>query len=182
MLSYFYYACFTLCLVAALFVLTVSTVANVFGPTMALKGSTDDSVKMAANKMMSVQIQVLQVAAISISALFLGACLLSESVSCAVGYHRHYHHHPSGIGVCCVRLVQLSAGHRNDLHGLLHRDLLLPHIRGVQGSIPAGQDEHSISPSLVLCRPTAPSSRTKMLSWTWTRTRPAAASPTVRAW
>eukprot|EP01036_Dinobryon_divergens_P024595 gene24595-33063_t len=89
-LSYFYYACFTLCLVAALFVLTVSTVANVFGPTMALKGSTDDSVKMAANKMMSVQIQVLQVAAISISALFLGACLLSWS------------NYPPGIATICT--------------------------------------------------------------------------------
>ena len=45
-LSYVFYVFSTMCLVvAALFVLTVSTVTNVCGPTMALKGSTDDSVK-----------------------------------------------------------------------------------------------------------------------------------------
>mmetsp|Transcript_17971 Transcript_17971/g.39849 ORF Transcript_17971/g.39849 Transcript_17971/m.39849 type:complete len:140 (+) Transcript_17971:196-615(+) len=47
-LSYFYYVCFTVCLVAALFVLSQATVVVMFGPTMALKGSTDEAVKFAA--------------------------------------------------------------------------------------------------------------------------------------
>lgn len=76
-LSYFYYVCFTVCLVAALFVLSQSTVVVMFGPTMALKGSTDEAVKIAAGHMMSQQFLIFQVAALSITALFLGSCILS---------------------------------------------------------------------------------------------------------
>jgi hypothetical protein len=76
-LSYFYYVCFTVCLVAALFVLSQSTVVVMFGPTMALKGSTDEAVKVAAGHMMAQQFLIFQIAALSITALFLGSCILS---------------------------------------------------------------------------------------------------------
>jgi len=76
-LSYFYYVCFTVCLVAALFVLSQSTIVVMFGPTMALKGASDEAVKVAAGHMMAQQFLIFQVAAVSISALFLGSCILS---------------------------------------------------------------------------------------------------------
>ncbi|RYY71530.1 hypothetical protein EON63_21630 [archaeon] len=47
-LSYFYYVFFTITLVTALFVLCQATVVVMFGPTMALKGSSDEAVKYAA--------------------------------------------------------------------------------------------------------------------------------------
>ncbi len=76
-LSYFYYVCFTVCLVAALFVLSQATIVVMFGPTMALKGSTDEAVKIAAGHMMTQQFLIFQVASVSITSLFLGACILS---------------------------------------------------------------------------------------------------------
>ena len=76
-LSYFYYVSFTVCLVAALFVLSQATIVVMFGPTMALKGSTDEAVKFAAAMMMNQQFIILKASVISITALFLGACLLS---------------------------------------------------------------------------------------------------------
>ena len=48
-----------------------------FGPTMALKGSTDEAVKFAAAQMMSQQFIILKAATISITSLFIGACILS---------------------------------------------------------------------------------------------------------
>jgi hypothetical protein len=76
-LSYFYYVCFTVCLVAALFVLCQATIVVMFGPTMALKGSSDEAVKYAAGHMMNQQLLILRAAGISISSLFLAACILS---------------------------------------------------------------------------------------------------------
>jgi hypothetical protein len=76
-LSYFYYVSFTVCLVCALFVLSQATIVVMFGPTMALKGSTDEAVKFAASQMMSQQFIILKAATISITALFIGACVLS---------------------------------------------------------------------------------------------------------
>ena len=76
-LAYFYYSCFTICLVTALFVLSQAMIVGMFGPTMALKGSTDEAVKMAADKMMSQQYIILKAALIAITALFSGACLLT---------------------------------------------------------------------------------------------------------
>ena len=76
-LSYFYYVAFTVCLVAALFVLTQATIVVMFGPTMALKGSSDEAVKIAAGHMMDQQIFILKIAYVSITAMFIGACLLS---------------------------------------------------------------------------------------------------------
>lgn len=76
-LSYFYYVSFTICLVSALFVLSQATIVVMFGPTMALKGSTDEAVKFAAAQMMSQQFIILKAATISITSLFIGACILS---------------------------------------------------------------------------------------------------------
>lgn len=76
-LSYFYYVSFTVCLVCALFVLSQATIVVMFGPTMALKGSTDEAVKFAAAQMMSQQFVILRGATISITSLFIGACVLS---------------------------------------------------------------------------------------------------------
>jgi hypothetical protein len=79
-LSYFYYISFTVCLVAALFVLSQATIVVMFGPTMALKGSTDEAVKFAAGQMMAQQFIILKASIIAISSLFLGACLLSWAI------------------------------------------------------------------------------------------------------
>ena len=76
-LSYFYFVPFTVCLVAALFVLSQATIVVMFGPTMALKGSTDEAVKFAAAQMMGQQFIILKAAMVSITALFIGACVLS---------------------------------------------------------------------------------------------------------
>lgn len=76
-LGYLYYVAFTVCLVAALFVLSQATVVVMFGPTMALKGSTDEAVKFAAGHMMHQQLLILKAAVVSVTALFVGACLLS---------------------------------------------------------------------------------------------------------
>eukprot|EP01031_Cornospumella_fuschlensis_P035695 gene35695-43291_t len=76
-LSYFYYVFFTVTLVTALFVLCQATVVVMFGPTMALKGSSDEAVKYAAGHMMGQQLLILRAASISITALFFAACVLS---------------------------------------------------------------------------------------------------------
>eukprot|EP01035_Chromulina_nebulosa_P021236 gene21236-27515_t len=47
-LAYFYYIFYTICFVSALAVLSQSTVVVTFGPSFALKGTTSDSVKIAA--------------------------------------------------------------------------------------------------------------------------------------
>eukprot|EP01038_Epipyxis_sp_PR26KG_P004345 gene4345-6149_t len=78
-LSYFYYVCFTVCLTAALFVLSQATIVVMFGPTLALKGNNDTAVKTAGELMLAQQVLIFKIAAVSITALFLGACLLSWS-------------------------------------------------------------------------------------------------------
>jgi hypothetical protein len=76
-LQYFYYVCFAVCLVCSLFILAEATIVVMFGPTMALKGATDDAVKFAATHMRNQQFVILRAAWAAISALFLGACILS---------------------------------------------------------------------------------------------------------
>eukprot|EP01038_Epipyxis_sp_PR26KG_P007670 gene7670-10438_t len=79
-LSYFFITCFTLSLITALFVLAQATLVVTFGPTMALKGTSDDAVKVAASNMRSQQIEIFYIASISITALFIGTCILSWSL------------------------------------------------------------------------------------------------------
>ena len=86
-LSYLYYTAFTVCLVSALIILSQATIAGMFGPTMALKGSTDEAVKFAAAVMFDQQFFILRFAIIAVSALFFGALTLSWS------------HYPDGIAI-----------------------------------------------------------------------------------
>jgi hypothetical protein len=76
-LSYFYYSCFTVSFISALFVLSQSTIVVNFGPTMALKGNSQDAVKIAAIQMRK-QLEVIYTASVlSITSLFVGACLIT---------------------------------------------------------------------------------------------------------
>jgi hypothetical protein len=76
-LSFFYYTCFAVALVCSLFILANATIVVMFGPTMALKGATDDAVKFAATHMRNQQFVILRAAWTAITALFIGACIIS---------------------------------------------------------------------------------------------------------
>ena len=76
-LSYFYYACFTVCFCAALFALSQATICVMFGPSMALKSDDSDAVRQASEMMRQQQKLVFSIGVVSISALFLGACILA---------------------------------------------------------------------------------------------------------
>eukprot|EP00981_Chlorochromonas_danica_P012933 scaffold5577_cov184-Ochromonas_danica.AAC.2 len=98
-LSYFYYVLFTVCFVTALFILSQATIVVMFGPTMALKGSTDEAVKYAAAHMMSQQLVILKAALVCYSSLFIAACILSWAsypygiaAICTVVYAAAFYH------------------------------------------------------------------------------------------
>lgn len=76
-LGYVYYVFFTICLVSSLFILSQATIVVMFGPTMALKGASDEAVKFAAGHMMQQQLIILRAASVAITSLFLAACVLS---------------------------------------------------------------------------------------------------------
>lgn len=76
-LSYFYYTCFTICFCAALFALSQATIVVMFGPSMALKADDSDAVRVASEYMRQQQVLVFNIGVVSISALFVGACVLS---------------------------------------------------------------------------------------------------------
>jgi hypothetical protein len=95
-LSYFYYVFFTICLVTALFILSQATIVVMFGPTLALKGATDDAVKFAAAHMMNQQLIILRAAFVSITSLFVGSCIL-----CWANY-------PYGIATLCTVVYLVS--------------------------------------------------------------------------
>lgn len=95
-LSYFYYVFFTICLVTALFILSQATIVVMFGPTLALKGATDDAVKFAAAHMMNQQLIILRAAYVSITSLFVGSCIL-----CWANY-------PVGIATLCTIVYLVS--------------------------------------------------------------------------
>lgn len=76
-LGYVYYVFFTICLVSSLFILSQATIVVMFGPTMALKGASDEAVKFAAGHMMQQQLIILRAAYLAITSLFLAACVLS---------------------------------------------------------------------------------------------------------
>jgi hypothetical protein len=76
-LAYLFYISFTVSFIAALFVLSQATIVITFGPTLALKGTSAESVQIAASHMREQQIFIYKLACISITALFLGAIFLS---------------------------------------------------------------------------------------------------------
>lgn len=79
-LAYFYYTCYTICLVGALFALSQATVTTVYGPWMAFNSVTDDAVQSAHDVMRSQATFVVKIAVVSITALFLGVCLQTWSI------------------------------------------------------------------------------------------------------
>lgn len=78
-LGYFYYVCFTICLVTALIVLSHATLIVNFGPTMALKGNSQDSVKVAAVHMRTQLYVIYFYCLICLTSLFVGSCVISWS-------------------------------------------------------------------------------------------------------
>jgi len=76
-LSYVYYCCFTVCFCAALFALSQSTIVVMFGPSMALKADDSDAVRVASEYMRQQQVLVFNIGVVSVTALFVGACVLT---------------------------------------------------------------------------------------------------------
>lgn len=74
-LAYFYFVFFTICFVAALFCLSQATIVVMFGPSMSLKGESEEAVKVAAERMRVQQGLIFFLGVISISSLFIGACI-----------------------------------------------------------------------------------------------------------
>ena len=89
-LSYFFFSLFTIVLVTALIVLTQATIVVMFGPSLALKGADQASVKLASDLMREEHWFVLMVGLASITALFLGSCLLTWAI------------YPSYVAVVCT--------------------------------------------------------------------------------
>jgi hypothetical protein len=76
-LSYFYKVSFAVAFTTSVYILSVVVITVMFGPTLALKGSTDDAVKYSASQMREIQMKVLKVALIAITALIFGAGVLA---------------------------------------------------------------------------------------------------------
>lgn len=74
-LAYFYYSCYTICLVAALFALSQATITTIYGPWMAFKSEDNMAVHNAQEIMRRQANFVLKISIVSISSLFIGACL-----------------------------------------------------------------------------------------------------------
>lgn len=74
-LAYFYYTCYTICLVAALFALSQATITTIYGPWMAFKSEDNMAVHRAQEIMRHQANFVLKISIVSISSLFAGACL-----------------------------------------------------------------------------------------------------------
>jgi hypothetical protein len=78
-LQYFYYIFFTICFIAAVCVLSQATLVVTLGPSMALKGTTNEAVKIAASHMFRQMILIYKIACLAITSLFLGACIICWS-------------------------------------------------------------------------------------------------------
>jgi len=79
-LAYFYYSFYTICFVAALFVLSQATVTTVYGPWMAFKSEDNMAVQNAQDVMRSQASFVFKISIVSITSLFLGACIQTWSI------------------------------------------------------------------------------------------------------
>lgn len=76
-ISYVFYIFFTITLVSSLFVLSQSTVVVMFGPTMAIKGNSDEAVKVASSHMRNQQMLILRACGICLTSLFLAGIIMS---------------------------------------------------------------------------------------------------------
>lgn len=79
-LGYFYYSLFTISFVTSLWTLAQSTVSTMFGPSLALKGESEDSVQIASDYMRDQQTFVFSIGCVAITSLFMGACVLSWAI------------------------------------------------------------------------------------------------------
>lgn len=79
-LSYFYYSLFTLSFVCAIWALSQATICMMFGPSLALKGQSEDSVQIAADHMRTQQNFVFAIGSVAVTSMFMGACVLSWSI------------------------------------------------------------------------------------------------------
>ena len=86
-LQYFYYICYTICLITALFVLTQATITAIYGSTLSVRGKEAETVEYAARIMKERQEFILKMGFTCISALFVGGVLQSWSM------------YPTGIAV-----------------------------------------------------------------------------------
>lgn len=78
-LSYFYTVSYTICLIAAVFVLSQATIVVMFGPSLALKGDDETSVKIASDYMREQQTFVLKIGGVAVTALFFGSFVFTWS-------------------------------------------------------------------------------------------------------
>lgn len=78
-LEYFYYIFFTICFISALCVLAQATLVVTLGPSMALKGTSNESVKIAASHMFRQMLMIYKIASVCISSLFVGTCIICWS-------------------------------------------------------------------------------------------------------
>lgn len=79
-LSYFFYACFTVSFCSSLFALSQATIVTMFGPSMALKADDSDAVRVASEYMRQQQIIVFNIGIISVTSMFLGAAFLAWAI------------------------------------------------------------------------------------------------------
>ena len=74
-LGYFFYSLYTLSFITALWALAQSTICTMFGPSLALKGESEDSVKIASDHMREQQGFVFTIGIVSIVSLFMGSMI-----------------------------------------------------------------------------------------------------------
>lgn len=79
-LGYVWYICFTICFISTIIILSQATLVVTYGPSMALKGSGQDAVKVAAKFMFQQELFIYRIAFVSITALFLGACIFTWAI------------------------------------------------------------------------------------------------------
>lgn len=114
-LSYVYYSCFTVCFCAALFALSQSTIVVMFGPSMALKADDSDAVRVASEYMRQQQVLVFNIGVVSVTALFVGACVLTWAT----------YDYPIAA-ICC--LVYISSFYIVVVQGAKALDIFLPTV------------------------------------------------------
>lgn len=114
-LSYFFYFCFTICLIAALYALSQATIVTMFGPSMALKADDSDAVRIASEFMRQQQVKVFNIGVIAISALFIGSAVLTWAI------------YPLPIaGLCC--LCYLFGYYTVLVEGAKAFEIFVPHL------------------------------------------------------
>lgn len=79
-LAYFYYSCYTVTLVTAIFVVSQATVATIYGPWLAFKSEDNMAVQNAQDEMRSQANLIIKVAVACITSLFVGLSVQTWSI------------------------------------------------------------------------------------------------------